>query len=117
MIDEYGTDRKTREKALKSGELIETLTSNWTEQAVGEISLWATQCDLWPGRSTRAEKTPLVFAFCKNAAFGGIAFFCDSKQQNRIPPTREFLLPTQELETGRYQLTSSKARFSTRAGL
>jgi hypothetical protein len=81
MIDECGTDRKTREKAFKSGKLTETLASNWTEQAVGEISLWTAQSDLWPRRSTRAEKTSLFLAFCTDAPFRGIAFF-DSKQQN-----------------------------------
>jgi hypothetical protein len=79
MIDECGTDRKTRKRAFRSGEL--TLASNCTEEAVGEISLWTVQSDLWLRRSTRVEKRALFLAFWTDAAFRGIAFF-DSKQQN-----------------------------------
>jgi hypothetical protein len=77
MIDESGTDRKTREKAFKSGEL--TLASNWTEQAVGEISLWTVQSDLWPRRSTEPKRRRSSSPFVQMLHSEESPFF-DSKQ-------------------------------------
>jgi hypothetical protein len=63
MIDECGTDRKTREKPSASAELIKTRASNRTDQAVGEISWWTLESDLSPRRSASTEKMSIFVAF------------------------------------------------------